>query len=49
MKGKGNHVVSLRIKIPTKLTDRQKKIFQELSEIEEPITSKDESKVNGSE
>jgi len=28
MKGRGNHVISLRIKVPTKLSDRQRKIFQ---------------------
>lgn len=38
MKGRGNHVISLRIKIPTKLTDRQRKIFQELAQVEDPVS-----------
>jgi molecular chaperone DnaJ len=28
LKNKGNHVILLRVKIPTKLNDKQRKIFQ---------------------
>lgn len=37
MKGRGDHIVSFRIKIPTKLTTRQRQIFKELAQIQEPI------------
>jgi DnaJ-class molecular chaperone len=34
MKGRGNHVVTLRVKIPTRLNDKQRSIFQELAKEE---------------
>ena len=36
MKGRGNHIISIRIRVPTRLSERQRKIFQELALAEEP-------------
>lgn len=34
---KGNHFVKFKIKVPTKLTDKQKELFEALREVEEPV------------
>lgn len=38
----------LRVKIPTQLTEKQKKIFQELSKEEEPLGDEKEEKEESS-
>ena len=35
MKGRGNHIVSFRIKIPTRLTTKQRDIFSELAKVQQ--------------
>ena len=35
MIGRGSHVVTFRIRVPTRLTDRQRRIFEELAKEEQ--------------
>lgn len=36
LRNRGNHVVLLRVKIPVQLSDKQRRIFEELAREEEP-------------